>query len=97
MSLRTFLDGIAPHGHAIECRINAEDAADGFRPTPGTLETFELGGDQGTMYWMSDHDSLANFEQEMLASMDNAETNKHMAGAVGLFAGAQDKLIYTMS
>ena len=30
----------APHGHAIEVRINGEDAAAGFMPAPGTVATY---------------------------------------------------------
>jgi acetyl-CoA carboxylase biotin carboxylase subunit len=35
-------DEIATKGHAVECRLAAEDVAHGFRPTPGTLSLFSV-------------------------------------------------------
>jgi acetyl-CoA carboxylase biotin carboxylase subunit len=38
---------VQPHGHAIEARVNAEDPAANFRPSPGTLDVFEIPIDRG--------------------------------------------------
>ncbi len=40
-------DGVSIDGHAVEYRINAENPANQFTPTPGTLETYDPPGGIG--------------------------------------------------
>ncbi|MEO8167423.1 MAG: acetyl-CoA carboxylase biotin carboxylase subunit [bacterium] len=38
---------VRPEGHSMECRINAEDPANGFRPSPGKVTDFHMPGGFG--------------------------------------------------
>ncbi len=40
-------DDIPLQGHAIECRINAEDPTQNFRPSPGTLSKWQIPSGEG--------------------------------------------------
>jgi len=41
---------MAPKGHAIECRINAEDPMANFRPCPGTIRMLYTPGGRGVRF-----------------------------------------------
>ena len=43
-------EDIVPHGHAIECRINAEDPSANFRPCPGQIEQIIAPGGFGVRF-----------------------------------------------
>jgi len=40
-------EDISPNGHAIECRINAENPRKNFMPCPGTIEHLHIPGGNG--------------------------------------------------
>ena len=45
--LPKWMENISLRGHAIECRINAEDPDNSFRPSPGKITSFHMPGGMG--------------------------------------------------
>ena len=99
MGVRFMRRAKVARGKGNEARAFAAEISAHWEETYGTHVTWglEVGGDLGTMYWFSDHDSMANLEAEMMASMANEHTSKLQTDGADLFHGiTKDKIIMTM-
>ena len=78
-------EDITARGHAIECRVNAENVPENFRPSPGVIKTIRLPGGCGvrvdTGYGPGDmippyYDSMI---MKIICMGDNREEARHMS------------------
>lgn len=92
-------------GHAIECRINAEDPARNFAPCPGTIEAMHLAGGPGVRMDIAAYQgyTIPPFYDSMIGKMivygrDRAQAIARMKRALAetLFDGVQTTVDYQM-
>lgn len=85
-------DQLTPRGHAIECRINAEDPTENFRPSPGKITGMVLPGGNGvrvdTGYAMGDE--ISPYYDSMILKLICSGDDR--AEAIRLSTGALEEL-----
>ncbi len=81
---------IEARGHAIECRINAEDPANNFMPFPGVVETIMIPGGPGVRFdsFIYPGYAIPPFYDSLLGKLvvwdkDRPSALKRLAGALG--------------
>lgn len=82
-------DRVYMHGHAIECRINAEEPEKGFLPSPGKIEQMHLPGGNGVRVDSATYDGfeVTPYYDSMIAKIivqaqDRTETIEKMSTAL---------------
>ena len=84
---------ITLRGHCIECRINAEDPAEGFRPSPGTITDFHMPGGFGVRVDTHGYTGYAippHYDSLIAKLVVFAQTRE---GAVSKMASALDEFV----
>jgi acetyl-CoA carboxylase biotin carboxylase subunit len=80
---------IRPTGHAIECRLNAEDPDDGFKPSPGTVSRLHFPQGEGIRVdtHLTSGDAIPPYYDSMVAKLivsgaDRAQAIERMRDAL---------------
>jgi acetyl-CoA carboxylase biotin carboxylase subunit len=80
-------------GHSIECRINAEDPFNDFRPSPGTITDFHLPGGMGVRvdtHCYSGYEVPPNYDSMIAKLIVHAPTRE---GAIARMLRALDEFV----
>ncbi len=80
-------------GHSIECRINAEDPFNDFRPSPGTISDFHLPGGMGVRidtHCYSGYEVPPNYDSMIAKLIVHAPTRE---GAIARMLRALDEFV----